>query len=304
LRHEASSDPFMLVVVTDANVIPPRNMQAVSATHFWRLGEQVSLSKAPARRATALDAELFAIRLGVAKATSFDVKHIILITDSLSIARKAVDASVHLGQAHSLSVVCALREFFTQHPNTFINFWDCPSKAQWSLHYLVHEDITNTRTTAGRHPVTSLDTLHSKSTTFCLDAWRSSFSHPSSQGHHFLSLKGGNHKPLQPSYTKGGSWLPFIAESVTLCARATRVILNHAPIGEFRKRFFPAECTQCLYGHCQVETCRHILADCSQFAHAPLTDPLLSIKDFVKFLKEYPSAFAFASQDRLLPEPP
>ena len=123
-------------------------------------------------------------------------------------------------------------------------------------------------------------------------SWNSFF--PSSQGRHFLSLKGGNRKPLQPSYTKGGSWLPFIAESVTLCARATRAILNHAPIGEFRQRFFPAECTQCPCGHCQVETRRHILADCSRFAHAPLTDPLPSIKDFVKFLKEHPGAFAFA----------
>jgi len=26
-------------------------------------------------------------------------------------------------------------------------------------------------------------------------------------------------------------------------ARATQVILNHAPIGEFRQHFFPAECT-------------------------------------------------------------
>jgi len=58
-------------------------MQAVFTVHFWRLGVQMSSSKAPAGRATALDAELFAIRLGVAKATSFDVKHIILITDSL-----------------------------------------------------------------------------------------------------------------------------------------------------------------------------------------------------------------------------
>jgi len=41
------------------------------------------------------------------------------------------------------------------------------------------------------------------------------------QGCYFLSLKGGNHKPLQPSYTKGSSWLPFIGESVTLCARVT-----------------------------------------------------------------------------------
>ena len=77
-------------------------MQAVSVAHFWRLGEQVSSSKVPAGQATALDAELFAIQLGVVKATSFDVKHIVIITDSLTAARRAVDTSVHSGQVHSL----------------------------------------------------------------------------------------------------------------------------------------------------------------------------------------------------------
>ena len=61
LCYEASSNPLTLVVATDASVIPPRNMQAVSVAYFWRLGEQVPSSKAPAGRATALDAELFAI---------------------------------------------------------------------------------------------------------------------------------------------------------------------------------------------------------------------------------------------------
>jgi len=105
-------------------------MQVVSVAHFWRLGEQVSSSKVPAGRATALDAELFAIQLGVVKATSFDVKCIIIITDSLTAARRAVDASVHSGQAHSLAIVQALRGFFTNHPDHSIHFWDCPSKAQ------------------------------------------------------------------------------------------------------------------------------------------------------------------------------
>ena len=97
LCHRASSDFSTLVVVTNASVIPPRNMQAVSAMHFWRLGEQVLSSKAPVGRTIALDAELFAIRLGVAKAVSFDIKHIILIIDLLSAARRAVDPLVHSG---------------------------------------------------------------------------------------------------------------------------------------------------------------------------------------------------------------
>jgi len=82
----------------------------------------VLLSKALAGQATALDAELFAIRLGVVKTTSFDVKRIIIITDSLTAARRAVDASVHLGQTHSLVIVQALRDFFTNHPDRSIHF--------------------------------------------------------------------------------------------------------------------------------------------------------------------------------------
>jgi len=72
---------------------------------------------------------LFTIRLGVVKATFFDVKHIVIITDSLTAARRAVDASVHSDQAYSLAIVQALRGFFTNYPDHFIHFWDCPSKA-------------------------------------------------------------------------------------------------------------------------------------------------------------------------------
>ena len=105
---EASSSSSTLVVVTDASAIPPRNMQAISAAHFWRLGHQVSSSKAPAGRTTAPDAELFAIRLGVSKATSIDIERIILTTDSLGSARRSVDLSVHSEQAHFLAVCSTL----------------------------------------------------------------------------------------------------------------------------------------------------------------------------------------------------
>ena len=197
-----------------------------------------------------------------------------------------------------------LRGFFTNHPDRSIYFWNCPSKAQWSLHFLAHEDATSTKIAAGCHPATLLDTLQSKSAATCLDAWRTFFARPSSQGFHFLPLKGNIKNLLQPSYAKGEGWLLFIGKSVTLCARATRAILNYASIGEFRQHFFPIEYTQCLCGHCLVETHRYIFANCHWFAHFPLTDLVPTVKDFVKFLKEHPSAFTFPSQDRLSSEPP
>ena len=160
--------------------------------------------------------------------------------------------------------------------------------------------MTKTHISAGLCPATSLDALCSKSATSCLDAWRTSFGRPSYQGHHFLSLKGGNRKSLQPSYTKGGSWLPFIGESVMLCARATRATLNHAPIGEFSASSLQSTPTVCV----AIARWKHILANCSRFSHAPLTDHQPSLKHFVAFLKEHPSAFAFTPQDCLPPEPP
>jgi len=104
----------------------------------------VSLSKAPVGQSTALDVRLFAIRLDVVKATSFDIKCIILITDFLGVTRRAVNAFVHLEQAYSLIVVYTLRDFFTGYSDHSIDFWDCLSKAQWPLYFLVHEDTTNT----------------------------------------------------------------------------------------------------------------------------------------------------------------
>ena len=62
------------MVVTDASVISFRCMHAVSATHIWNLGQQVSSFKTPASRITASDTELFAIRLGIAKVTSMAIE--------------------------------------------------------------------------------------------------------------------------------------------------------------------------------------------------------------------------------------
>ena len=91
--------------------------------------------------------------------------------------------------------------------------------------------MTNTRVATRLHPAISINTLYSKGVLSCLDTWRtSSFNCPTVQEHHFLTLRGKNHKPLQPSYFKGGSWLPYIGQLVTLYARAARAILNHTPI--------------------------------------------------------------------------
>jgi len=62
----------------------------------------MSFFKAPASRTTAPDAELFAIKLDIAKNISMAIEHIILIIDSLESE-----------QAHSLAICSIYRLFFS-----------------------------------------------------------------------------------------------------------------------------------------------------------------------------------------------
>ena len=82
----------------------------------------MSSSKAPASWTTTPDIKLFAIRLSFTKATSMDIKYIILVTNSLGSARKVVDLFVHSEQAHFLAI--CVRNLLSELKHFFLVFYD------------------------------------------------------------------------------------------------------------------------------------------------------------------------------------
>ena len=83
-------------------------------------------------------------------------------------------------------------------------------------------------------------------------------------------------------------------------ARFTRMVLNHAPIGSFRARFFPQEPTNC--NQCNVfQTREHILFNLCQaykrrWRHNNILEFLRSLDPFpkiVEFMDDNEGAFAF-----------
>jgi len=50
----------------------------------------------------------------------------------------------------------------------------------------------------------------------------------------FFELIDNDNNPIKLFYVNGRSWLKFIGHSNSLCARATKAIINHAPIGKYR----------------------------------------------------------------------
>ena len=82
------------------------------------------------------------------------------------------------------------------------------------------------------------------------------------KGRQFLELLDDDLNFLKPSSKNESSWLKLIGYSNSLCMRATRAIVNYAPIGEYWLRFFPRENFVCLCSAYSIESRRHILHKC------------------------------------------
>ena len=112
------------------------------------------------------------------------------------------------------------------------------------------------------------------------------------KGHQFLELLNNDNKPLELTYSKGRSWLKYFGYSTLLCMRATRAIVNHAPIGKYWLRFFPWEEFKCLYRTYPIETKHYALFDHKRYNKYwnPRRD---TISHFILFLEFNSSAFSF-----------
>ena len=109
-----------------------------------------------------------------------------------------------------------------------------------------------------------------------------------------LELLYDENNPLEPSYSKGGTWLKYFGHSNLLCARSSRTIINYAPIGEYCLRFFPCKDFKCPCGNYPIESRKHILHKCKRFNNYwnPRRD---IIEYFVFFLIFNSSAFSFGN---------
>ena len=112
------------------------------------------------------------------------------------------------------------------------------------------------------------------------------------KGNQFLDLLNNNNNTIKPSYIKGGLWFKKFGHLNLLCVRATRAIMNHAPIDEYRLRFFPREEFKCLCSLYPIESRCYILHECGRF-NGYWSLKRNSLSHFIMFLELNPDAFAF-----------
>ena len=74
------------------------------------------------------------------------------------------------------------------------------------------------------------------------------------KGRNFLELLDSDQNPIELSTIKSGPWLQHFGHFNSLCARATRAIVNHASTGEYHLIFFPREEFLCPYSLYPIES--------------------------------------------------
>ena len=186
------------------------------------------------------EAELFAIMCDINQAINIPgILKIVIITDLLHTSWRIFDSSVYLYQIHVAAISKELRRFFIKSCNNLIEFWECPSQCNWSLHKAVDIETKHLYPQPLYSCKSSWDFSKKSECDNILSNWKMTFQASDLKGHHFLNLCDEDNNPLEPTYVKGGSWLKYFGHSNSLCTRVTRVIVNHAPIGEYRLKFFP-----------------------------------------------------------------
>jgi hypothetical protein len=301
-------------VFSDASSTKKDCLQAASAAFIERWDSDLIRIKRPAGRATAPDAELFSIRLGLLRCLWLeDVETILVFTDSMASAHAVVDPSTHSGQSHSLAVIRALIPWLEADPLCKIQFWYIPSQARWDNHGKVHKYVTSTMGKVVVTPATraTLNFCREKFSVQNLDRWDNMFNDPKYRGSNFLHLWGKEGKMPRPSSHKGGKWLQAFGSDIRLCARASRAILNHAPIGAYRQWFHVGDCNYwCHYREDTqpgvmgtLKTRHHLLTNCAAVDYPDYgrwnTEPNqwrppLLLEEFLKMLKVNPKLFAFS----------
>ena len=135
---KSSGSPSTAIVVIDMSI---KNNTATSISYMHTHNYPITKTIHHAVYVTSSEAKLFTIRCGINQASNQDgISKIIIITDSIHVAKKIFNLSSHPLQIYSVAILTKLCQFFLQHYNNFIKFWKCPSHLNWSPQKMVNKE--------------------------------------------------------------------------------------------------------------------------------------------------------------------
>jgi len=127
------------IIAIDASI---KNNIAISISYIHISNQPLVKTIHHAAFVTSLEAKLFTIRYGINQALSKkNVSKIIVITDSIHVAKNIFDTLSHPLQIHAVAILEKLCQFFSRNPINSIEFWEYPSCLEWHLHKAVNLEM-------------------------------------------------------------------------------------------------------------------------------------------------------------------
>ena len=135
---QSSSSPHTAIVVTDTSV---KKDITISISHVYICDYPLTKMVYHAAFVTSTEAELFAIKCSINQACGKEnVSKIIIITDSIHVAKKIFNSKFYPYQLHTMAILSELRQFFAINQENSIEFWECSSCLNWRLHQAIDKD--------------------------------------------------------------------------------------------------------------------------------------------------------------------
>ena len=157
---------------------------------------------------TSTEAELFAIRYSINQALLVDnISKIIVVTDSIHVARKIFDPSSYPYQIYAVAILEELHLFFSKNLANSIEFWECSSCLNWHLHKAVDHKSKAFNPTPIFPCKTSWDYSKKTKCDDILQNWKMTFQVSDGKGRYFFNLLDNKLNNIELFYIKRGPWL-------------------------------------------------------------------------------------------------
>jgi len=260
--------PNSAAVIVDGDV--KKSHVATAAAHVWSNNVVIKELQVNSINIISLEAELMAIHTRLIPAMEIDDIHdITVIIDSITAERKILESKVDPLQNMFIPLASAIKSFFSKDSRNKIHFWYCSSKAEWPRHKLI-DDQVKANAYVPTFPSKDLHLFSKKKKcNNILCKLQTLFANSLKKGYYFLNFEDKKQRVIKPTYAKGSSWLPVIGFTNSLYACFTHMTTEHAPIREYRQRFFPHLPTSCPCGEAEVQTHGYIIIECNR--HNPST---------------------------------
>lgn len=297
----------VLLAFSDGSVRPNNDHHSTAAFLLSYQDSIIHSRSFATGQATSFDAELAglvaALDAAIKAARERDtITSIHLFADNAAALDSLFRPTFHSSQIVSILAARKARVWLQEHNARHIHLHWVPGHKGVELNERV--DAMTNEAYDLHPPITRLSYAHARAviTKRVMDDWRKM----PSRGTKFFPASIRNSRTC----AKGGPIIATVGDSPTLTSRLTRAVLAHAPIGEYRRKYFPDEPYTCPL--CDVpETRHHILESCPLYfrsRRAGFVTSVTSSRRPLSLLKEFltnnPIAFTFEAANLFNPNVP